>query len=471
MEKDKKYHSISKSLPVLISISFLILLLIAVTITFLRVEDRMKSEYRRMADGVTNLMIEALDPEKIDQYIEENYSSEEYVDIVKQYYGLKENYPDVYYMYVYRFYKDGDVPSGTIIIDLDEEYPEDEETLQESIDLVGTTYIVLEPFASRIDEMISSPDPIFETAYSEEDGYLLSFAKPIFDSEGNYIASACVDFSMQELHGQNIYFILILSMILIIISIILLVLAVVGLKHMVTNPLLAIANAVSGFKYEQDSDRSENLNSLKNITLRSNNEISILYKALVAAETDSANSITSFRKAEDQIHVMDERISKLGDLALRDEMTNVGNKAAFSGQISNIRDDDEYGIVLMDANNLKMINDTYGHGAGDEYIKGCCKILCDVFERSPVFRIGGDEFAVILKGKDYENRHELFEELKETFRRIWTEKENDPTHRFSGSVGMADSTHCRSTRETIKTADENMYEDKKLFKEKNGSYR
>ncbi len=82
---DKRYHSISKRLPLLISISFMILLLIAIVITFLRVEDRMKTEYRRMADDVTNLMIEALDNDKMNQYIEENFSSEEYVDIVRQY--------------------------------------------------------------------------------------------------------------------------------------------------------------------------------------------------------------------------------------------------------------------------------------------------------------------------------------------------------------------------------------------------
>ena len=469
--KRKRYHSISKRLPLLISISFLILLMIAIVITFFRVEDRMKTEYRRMADGVTNLLIEALDNDKMDLYIEENFSSKEYVRIIKQYYQLKDNYPDVYYMYVYRFYKDGDVPSGTIIFDLDEEYPEEPDILQENIDLVGTTYIVLEPFASRIDEMIGSPDPIFETAYSDEDGYLLSFAKPIFDENGKYVASACVDFSMQELHRQNIQFIIILSVILIVVSIMLLILSVVGLKHMITKPLLTISNTVSGFKYENDSDRTTNLENLENISINSRNEIGVLYDALLAAEKDSAFNLTNYRKAEDELLIKDERINKLGILALRDEMTNVGNKAAFSHQISIIRDDDEYGIILMDANNLKMINDVYGHAAGDEYIKGCCKLLCDVFECSPVFRIGGDEFAVILKGRDYEKRHELLAKIKEIFRKIWEENENDPTKRFSGSVGMADSTTCKTTRETIKIADENMYEDKKHFKEKYGSYR
>ena len=157
MTKNKHYHSISKRLPIMISISFLVLLAIALVITYLRVEDRMVEDYKRMADGVTNLMIEALDPDKMDLYIEENYGSQEYRDILKYYYSLKANYPDIYYMYVYYLYK-ADVPSGTIIIDLEDAYTDNPS--QESIDWVGSTYIILEPFASKIDELTSSSDPV-----------------------------------------------------------------------------------------------------------------------------------------------------------------------------------------------------------------------------------------------------------------------------------------------------------------------
>lgn len=240
MTKKKHYQSISKRLPIMISISFLILLAVVVIITYFREENRMIDEYHRMADGVTNLMIEALDTEKLDYYIEENYSSREYLDIMKFYYELKDNYPDVYYMYVYSFYKD-EVPSGTIIFDLEDEYTENPN--QDSIDWVGSTYIILEPFASLIDELIGSKEPVFDTAFSEEDGYLLSFAKPIFDAEGNYLASACVDFSMEEMHRQNIRFILILSAILIVVGFgILLLLSNFELKRTVTRPLLAIGS-------------------------------------------------------------------------------------------------------------------------------------------------------------------------------------------------------------------------------------
>ena len=140
-------HSISRELPVFISVTFLILLAFALSITFFRVERRMIDEYRRMADGVTNLMIEALDPDRMDDYIEENYSSPGYREIMRFFYQLKDNYPDVYYLYVYRFYKEGDAAYGTIIIDLEEEYTDHPN--QASIDWVGGTYDVLEPFASR----------------------------------------------------------------------------------------------------------------------------------------------------------------------------------------------------------------------------------------------------------------------------------------------------------------------------------
>ena len=465
----KHYQSISKRLPIMISISFLILLVVLVTITYFREENRMIEEYRRMADGVTDLMIEALDVSKMDYYIEENYSSQEYLDIMKFYYSLKDNYPDIYYLYVYRFYE-ADPPAATIIIDLEDEFTDTPN--QVSIDWVGSTYIALEPFASLIGDLINSKEPIFETAFSEDDGYLLSFAKPILDEKGDYVASACVDFSMEEMHRQNIRFIVMLGGILLLAGGgILVFLSVFELKRTITKPLLSITDAVSGFKHDTEEELNENLSTLEGLDINSDNEIGVLYDALLKAEKDSLLYLNSFHKAENEIHSRDEQISELGTMAYRDSMTNVGNKSAFTRSIAELNDNDEYGIVLLDANNLKMINDNYGHEAGDAYLKGCCKVLCDVFCHSPVFRIGGDEFAAILKGRDYNNRHELMKEITKTFNRIWVEKENDPVERYSCSVGMADSTTCSSTRDTIKTADERMYADKKAFKEKNGSYR
>ena len=453
----------------MIAVSFIILLAMVLTITYLREERRMVNDYKRMADGVTNIMIDAVDPAKMDRYIEENYSSREYLDIMKLFYQIKDNYPDIYYLYIYRFY-DADPPAATIIFDLEDEYTETPD--QVSIDWVGSTYVALEPFASLINDLISSKEPIFETAFSAEDGYLLSYAKPIFDESGNYVASACVDFSMEEMHKQNIGFIVTLSIFLIFTgALILVLLTVFELKRTITTPLLSISKVINDFKHDSEKDLNDNFNKLKSLDLDSDNEIGILYDALLSAEEDSLYYLNNLEKAENEIHTKDEKINELDYLVLRDTMTNVGNKTAFTKSISEIKDSDEYGIVLMDANNLKFINDTYGHDEGDDYIRGCCKVLCDVFTHSPVFRIGGDEFAAILKGRDYNNRHALMKTVTDTFERIWEEEKDNPLKRFSCAVGMADSTTCQTPREAIKTADEIMYANKKAFKEKYGSYR
>ena len=72
-----------------------------------------------------------------------------------------------------------------------------------------------------------------------------------------------------------------------------------------------------------------------------------------------------------------------------------------------------FAVVVCDINGLKQVNDNFGHQAGDEYLKAACLTICHIFEHSPVFRIGGDEFVAILKGRDYQTREALMEQLDE----------------------------------------------------------
>ncbi|MBR5926716.1 MAG: amino acid permease, partial [Firmicutes bacterium] len=100
-----------------------------------------------------------------------------------------------------------------------------------------------------------------------------------------------------------------------------------------------------------------------------------------------------------------------------DSMTGTKSKHAFGDAEYDYNMDIEnktaqpFAIAVCDVNGLKFINDTYGHKAGDAYIKSAAKIICDVFKHSPVFRMGGDEFAVLLAGADYQDRAQLKAEL------------------------------------------------------------
>ena len=161
-------------------------------------------------------------------------------------------------------------------------------------------------------------------------------------------------------------------------------------------------------------------------------------------------------------------ISGMQDKAYRDSLTMVRNKTAYdeaarelNGQLQS--GSREFALLMLDVNYLKTINDRYGHDCGDEYLRTCCQMACHVFEHSPVFRIGGDEFIVILRGGDYQRREELLAELDR--RMAASMDEADPWHRVSLAKGMACCTPTdRSVDEIFKRADQAMYENKRAMK-------
>ena len=137
---------------------------------------------------------------------------------------------------------------------------------------------------------------------------------------------------------------------------------------------------------------------------------------------DGTHFIIGIENIDDEIKKEKEHLKALNtekELARRDELTGVKNKTAYKeleksvqANIDNGMDYLPFAIIVCDANNLKKINDTQGHVAGDEYINNSAMLLCHIFEHSPVFRVGGDEFVVFLRGNDYSNRVDLMNKLR-----------------------------------------------------------
>lgn len=100
-----------------------------------------------------------------------------------------------------------------------------------------------------------------------------------------------------------------------------------------------------------------------------------------------------------------------------DALTGVKNKHAYVDlelELNSMIDNDvpvEFAIIVLDLNGLKAINDAHGHQTGDNFLKAGCHAICDIFDHSPVFRVGGDEFAVVARNRDYEHLDELMGEM------------------------------------------------------------
>jgi len=162
-----------------------------------------------------------------------------------------------------------------------------------------------------------------------------------------------------------------------------------------------------------------------------------------------------------------EALSMANEMARRDELTHTKNKTAYhemEGELQRSIDEGgaSFGIVICDINGLKTVNDTEGHKAGDDYIRASCLMICRVFHHSPVYRIGGDEFIVVLRGQDYENREKLLSGLKRQAEENVRIGEG-PVVASGMAVYQPDEDH--SVKEIFNRADSLMYEDKNRLKE------
>lgn len=126
----------------------------------------------------------------------------------------------------------------------------------------------------------------------------------------------------------------------------------------------------------------------------------------------------------------------------------------------------EFALLVADVNGLKEANDALGHESGDQLIKNTNRCICKIFEHSPVFRIGGDEFVVILTGEDYVQRKDLLAELQENIMSCGAEL-NIEKGDFSAAYGMAEYNKetCCTVKEVFAKADEIMYACKKQMKQ------
>ena len=166
-------------------------------------------------------------------------------------------------------------------------------------------------------------------------------------------------------------------------------------------------------------------------------------------------------------------INDLNSKAYTDALTSVRNKGAYTLYARKLQDQmslpgelpPEFAICMFDCNDLKIVNDRYGHDKGDLYLKAACSLICRVFRHSPVFRLGGDEFAAVLRGEDYVNRDALLERFDRRAEELCGQAEN-PWERVDAARGIAvyDPVLDNSVDDVFRRADDEMYRRKRIKK-------
>lgn len=187
--------------------------------------------------------------------------------------------------------------------------------------------------------------------------------------------------------------------------------------------------------------------------------------------SDPDHVIICIENIEEEIKREREHLRALNtekELARRDELTGARNKTAFTELEQSIQDNIDNGmtylpfaVAVCDVNDLKKINDTEGHKAGDDHLRASARMLFEIFDHSPVFRIGGDEFAIFLRGEDYTSRGKLMERLHTA---VLSNRDRHDGPVIASGMSEYDPQGDTSFDEIFERADHMMYEDKRRLK-------
>lgn len=176
---------------------------------------------------------------------------------------------------------------------------------------------------------------------------------------------------------------------------------------------------------------------------------------------------SAFIKMAEQLSAHDKYQHRL---AYRDALTGLRNVASFKAWVKDFSDEtdgkeEEFGIVVLDLNFLKETNDKFGHEIGDRVIIAAARTISYVFKRSPVFRIGGDEFVVILRGHDLEDHVDLIEKMHEKAKEEYIALgESLVPVSIACGVAIFGENGSESFNNVLNRADARMYENKKEMK-------
>jgi diguanylate cyclase (GGDEF)-like protein/PAS domain S-box-containing protein len=161
------------------------------------------------------------------------------------------------------------------------------------------------------------------------------------------------------------------------------------------------------------------------------------------------------------------RLDRLSHEVNTDPLTGIANRRymemTLHDRLHRFRSfDEKFGVMFIDMDGLKEINDDHGHAIGDCAIKVVSKTLEATFRSEDIVgRWGGDEFLVVLKKVDMQ----VLEKIKQKVKKIiWETKLPDTCggRRVSVSIGLAEVEEYDSPQSLVARADYAMYEDKEL---------
>lgn len=308
------------------------------------------------------------------------------------------------------------------------------------------------------DHMLGFVASIYESEY---EGYLCTAGAPIVDKDNNVLCYALVDINLANMRGKQAEGIVRMFIYLASTVALLCVIGILIINRIVLRPVKTLKDAAETYDVNKPEETHE---KFKNIRVNTHDEFADLAENMKKMENDINTKIVELQNTNAELVASQRLASQMVESANKDALTGVRNKSAYDKAVVQINkkmksERMEFGIAMVDLNYLKNINDDYGHAAGDAALIKLCNLICAIFVHSPVYRVGGDEFVVLLRNTDYANSSKLIDVFNSKIEELRKDKELEPYERISAAIGYStyDPELDNEVEDVFKKADLNMY--------------
>ena len=426
------------------------------------------ADYQAYIDNILNYTLSEINGDDLKACIETGEESEQYKKTLLFMDHLMDHFDDIHYFYAIlplNTQKTGNVMS---VLSAERYY-------DRYIDTEGNLYLGWvsddEFDAAIVAQFFDIMHGDGVVYFEEVTGWGVDYtgAAPIRDGQGNGIAVLAVDIDISFINSMILQYALVNILVITLAGAGFICIFLFWSRKNITKPIRLLEEIAVRFVNHSHGQMSGDAPDGVGTERKTDNEIRALSDAVIKMTEDMRDYVTDIASTE-------KKAVGLQALDSRDALTGIRNKAAYNNELKReavkLKDGDtKLGLAIVNLNGLKKINAGYGYDKGDIAIKKLSRLVCLVFDHSPVFRIGGDEFAVILRGGDYDHYSELEARLNAEIGAMARDEALEPWERVSAAIGAAfyDGELDDGTDSLFKRADHAMYDRKREMQtERNG---
>ena len=466
----KKRNPLSRTMTIFCFFFAIILTLCMGAMSFFVYEEDMTNRYHAYTADVLNYVAREIDGDDLQKCMQTKIKSEKYLELQKLTNDLKETHA-LEFLYIIEPLSENPPDNMMDVLAAYTQAGKEAGTdgLTDLGKFTGDAYPpdVAKNYLARMDR---NPAVTF-FPNDTEFGNIYTAIRPIFNGKGEPIAVLCADVLIDEINDGKIRFIKMSAAIAFISGLILISIMSFWLRKRIAEPIMRLKNSAISFNERSHGVKDLDVLAFEDPKISTNDEIEDLAVALSTMCSDMKSYTAELILSERRMSALKERVAKMRTLAHKDALTGAGNKAAYEDFIKRmdwdiLAEKAKFAIVMIDLNYLKKVNDTFGHDRGNLYLINTYKLIKEFFDETGIFRIGGDEFVIVLHGQEYDEAVSKLNAFKEKISELMKNSDLDPWERISVAVGMAfyNSQNHEDALDVFKEADKLMYQEKKRMK-------